>query len=87
MLNILAGIGSVTILFFAMLIVKIGGTVSTTKTTGIGALFGDVSWVIINPAFWLSAAVLFVGVIFLARRHQAYWMGGPKTDTNGALNR
>src|SRR5580765_6539172 len=70
-LNILAGIGSVTILFFAMLICKIAGTVSSTKTTGIGALFGDLSWALINPAFWLSAVAIFFGVVFLARKRQS----------------
>jgi uncharacterized membrane protein len=72
LLNILAGIGSVTILFFAMMIYKIAGTVSSTKTTGIGALFGDLSWVLINPAFWLSAVVIFFGVLFLAKKHQRF---------------
>lgn len=69
MLNILAGIGAVTVLFFAMMIYKIAGTVSSTKTTGLGALFGDLSWVLINPAFWITAVGIFIGVVFVAKKH------------------
>ena len=69
-LNILAGIGSVTVLFFAMFVYKIAGSVSTHKTSGIGTLFGDISWVLVNPAFWLSALVIFFAVVLLARKRQ-----------------
>lgn len=68
LLNLLAGTGSVTVLFIAMLIYKAVGTLSSEKTSGIGALAGVISWIIVNPGFWLSALLLLFGVFFLNRR-------------------
>ena len=68
LLSVLAGIGSVTVLFISMLIYKAFDTVSSTKTSGLGAIAGVVSWVVVNPVLWLSALVLFFGVIVLGLR-------------------
>ena len=42
LLNLLAGIGSVTVLFITMFLYKAFGLVSSNKTSGIGALVGNV---------------------------------------------
>ena len=67
--GVLPGFCAVLVLFVATFVYKSFAAVSGTRTSGMGALLGDLSWIITSPVFWLCAAFTFFVVAFLAGRH------------------
>jgi hypothetical protein len=67
--SVLVGLSVVLALFVATFIYRAFGAVSATKTTGMGALLGDVTQIITSPVFWTCSALTFFVVIFLVGKY------------------
>jgi len=69
--GVLVGLVSVCALFVAMFIYRALASVSTTRTSGRGAILGQIALVIASPAFWISAGLIFFAVVFLVWKQHA----------------
>jgi hypothetical protein len=67
--SILAGSGSVILLFVAICIYRTFSRVSTTSTSGPAVLVSDLFGTLTSFAFWLAAVLLFLVVVFFVARH------------------
>jgi hypothetical protein len=70
--SVLVGLSSVLVLFVATMVYRAFAAVSSTRATGRGAFYGDLSHVITSPIFWLSAALIFFAVAFMAGKYHIW---------------
>ena len=69
---VLAGLLSVATLYVAMWVIKGFSQVSSTRTSGPAVLLSNLVSVLINPAFWVLAAIAFFAAVFVIGKSPAW---------------
>ena len=61
--TVFVGIAAVLALYIGMWLVKSFSEVSSTRTTGLDTLLPSLVSLLVNPAFWVSAVLVFGAVL------------------------